>query len=421
MTSTFLRQATIVRGGVTERLVDVLIVDGVIASIGESLANRSAESNADESIDLAGHLLLPAAVEPHAHLDKAFLAERVENRSGDLVGAIDAMIKLAATITFDDTVERAERAARLMAANGYVAVRTHADTTEYVGVRSVEALVEVRRRVADVIDVEIVALTGSNVVGPHGANHRALLRDALAAGADLVGGCPHLEPDGTIEAATDVLLDIAVDVGVGVDLHTDETLDPEVMGLEYLAQQVLAGFPHRVTASHCVSLGQRSGAEQQRIAELVAAAGIGVITLPHTNLWLGGRNQQPVPRGLTAIDALRAAGVTVAAGADNLQDPFNPMGRACPFETASLMVLAAHDLPHLAWQAVSTDARQVLGRSAAASSAAGSSTAAGSTAAIAVGAVADLVVVPGDSLRGAIAEGPTGRRVFRAGHEVATP
>ena len=403
MSTTILRQPTIVHGPVTQQPSDVLIVDGVITAIGESAAASLAGTDADITIDLTGHLLLPAAVEPHAHLDKAFLAERVENRTGDLLGAIDAMIELSGQISRDDIIERAERGARLMAANGYVAVRTHADTTEHDGVENVEALVEVRRRVADVIDVEIVVLAGHPVVGPAGANHRALLRDALAAGADLVGGCPHLESVGSVEAATDVFLEIAAEAGVGIDLHTDETLDPHVMGLEYLARQVLAGFSHRATASHCVSLGQRNAAEQQRIAELVAAAGIGVVTLPHTNLWLGGRNQQPVPRGLTAIDALRAAGVMVAAGADNLQDPFNPMGRACPFETAALMVLTAHDLPHVAWASVSTDARHVLGLPAGG---------------IMVGALANLLAVPGDSLRGAIAEGPGGRRVIRAGREV---
>jgi cytosine/creatinine deaminase len=399
MPSTLLRQATIVHAAVTEGPGDVLIVDGTITAVGESVGER----RVDDTIDLTGHLLLPAALEPHAHLDKAFLAERVENRTGDLAGAIDAMMTSSGTITFDDIVERAERAARLMATNGYVAVRTHADTHEYCGLRNVEALVEVRRRVADVIDVEIVALTGDPVVGAAGATHRALLRDALAAGADLVGGCPHLEEGGAIEAATDVLLEIAADAGVGVDLHTDETLDPSVMGLEYLSRQVLAGFPHRVTASHCVSLGQRSAAEQERIAELVAAADIGVIALPHTNLWLGGRDRQPVPRGLTAVDALRRAGVAVAAGADNLQDPFNPMGRACPFETAMLMVLAAHDLPATAWDSVSADVRRLSG-------------ATGGT--IAPGEVADLVAVPATTLRQAIAEAPTPRRVFRRGVQV---
>jgi cytosine/creatinine deaminase len=403
MPTTLLRQVTIVHAAVTEVPHDVLIVDGSISAVHPSTEQPSPDISIDTSVDLAGHLLLPAALEPHAHLDKALLAERVENRTGDLLGAIDAMIAVSGRITFDDIVERAERAARLMAANGYVAVRTHADTLEHNGTQSVEALVEVRRRVADVIDVEIVALTGFPVVGAAGAVHRELLREALAAGADLVGGCPHLEAGGAIEAATDVLLEIASEAGVGVDLHTDETLDPTVMGLEYLARCVIDGFSEPVTASHCVSLGQRSAAEQQRIAELVEAAGIGVVTLPHTNLWLGGRSQQPVPRGLTAVEALRRAGVAVAAGADNLQDPFNPMGRACPFETATLMVLVAHDLPAAAWNSVSADVRRVMGRT-------------GGT--IAPGQVADLLAVPAATLRQAIAESPTPRRVFRRGVEV---
>jgi cytosine deaminase len=403
MPTTLLRRATIVHTPLTDgspvtpslSTVDVLVTDGRIGAVGADLA---APDDA-EIVDLEGHLLLPAAVEPHAHLDKAFLGERVENPTGDLQGAIDALIAVSGQITHDDIVERAERAARLMAANGYTAVRTHADTTEYDGLLNIGALVEVRRRVADVIDVEIVVLAGNPVVGAAGAHHRALLRDALAAGADLVGGCPHLEDDGLVAEATEVFLDIAADVGVGVDLHTDETVDPTVMGLEHLAQQVSAGFPHPVTASHCVSLGQRDAREQQRISELVAAAGIGVVTLPQTNLWLGGRGVQPIPRGLTAVGALRAAGVAVAAGADNLQDPFNPMGRACPFEIAGLMVLVSHDLPHVAWDAVSTSARRVLGRP-------------GGT--IAPGAPADLLAVRAATLRQAIAEEPRPRRVFRA-------
>ncbi len=402
MASTLLQQATIVHAAVTDEPHDVLIIDGVIADVAPTISIVVGGAP-DVTVDLRGHLLLPAAVEPHAHLDKAFLAERAVNATGDLAGAIDTMISLADTTDVHDIVERAERAARLMAANGYVAVRTHADATGHNGTRNVEALAEVRRRVADVIYVEIVALAGTPVVGPHGADHRALLRDALDTGADLVGGCPHLEDDGDIAGATDVLLEIAAGAGADVDLHTDETLDADVMGLEVLAAQVLAGFPHRVTASHCVSLGQRNRSEQQRIAELVAAAGIGVVTLPQTNLWLGGRDRQPVPRGLTAVDALRAAGVAVAAGADNLQDPFNPMGRACPFETACLMVLVAHDLPTTAWESVSMYARRVLGR-------------AGGT--ITSGSAADLLAVPATSLRQAIAEGPGGRRVFRAGREV---
>lgn len=392
MGDTVLRRVTLADGSVT----DVRIRDGRVHAVGPAAASAD-----DDVRDLAGYVLSPAAVEAHAHLDKAFLAERFPNPTGDLLGAIGAMVAGRPCLTVDETIERAERAARLMAANGYGVVRTHADTTTDGGLTSVEALTEVRRRVADVIDVEIVALCGWPVCGQTGADQRALLVEALAAGADLVGGCPHLEEGGT-RAATDVLLEIAANHAVAVDLHTDETLDPAVAGLGELAEHVVkTGFPHPVTASHCVSLGMQPPERQREVAEAVAAAGIAVVALPATNLYLQGRgHQQAMPRGLTAVAALRAEGVVVAAGADNLQDPFNPLGRACPFETAGLMVLTTHLSPGEAWSTVTDQAAHATGRP---------------PGTITPGAPADLLAVRAASLREAIATGPADRLVWRRG------
>ncbi|MFT4656123.1 MAG: cytosine deaminase [Candidatus Aldehydirespiratoraceae bacterium] len=401
MTSKLLQRATTHDvdgdGRPSRSIVDVRIVDGVITEVGD-LAPRE-----DESVeDLAGCVLLPAAVEPHAHLDKAFLAERITNETGDLMGAITAMQESRHLLNVDETIERAERAARLMASNGYHAVRSHADTTIAHGLCSIEALVEVKRRVADVIDLEIVALCGWPMTGAQCADQRALLNEAMSAGADLVGGVPHLEGDADREA-TELLLQIATDHGVGIDLHTDETTNTDVLGLVDLAELVLDGFEHPVTASHCVSLGMQSMARQQEIAELVAQAGISVVALPHTNLFLQGRGIAPMPRALTAVKALRTAGVTVAAGADNLQDPFNPVGRACPFETAGLMMLTAHLLPEDAWASVSTQSARATGRSAVA---------------IAPGSPAHLVAARSATVREAIAFGPADRMVWRSGVRV---
>jgi cytosine/creatinine deaminase len=398
MSSTVLRQATIVHGAVTRENCDIRIVDDRIAEIGHGL------SVGDSTVaDLAGWIVLPAAVEPHAHLDKAFLAEQIHNRTGDLMGAITAMRANRHLLDVGETIERAERAARLMAANGYRAVRSHADTTTEHGLRSIEALVEVRRRVIDVIDLEIVALCGWPVVGPNAADQRALLRAALDTGADLVGGCPHLEDDGGSAAATEFFLQTATDHGVGVDLHTDETLDPTALGLVDLATMVLRGFEHPVTASHCVSLGVQDAERQRQIAELVASAGISVIALPHTNLYLQGRGSAPMPRGLTAVEALRNAGANVAAGADNLQDPFNPLGRACPFETAGLMVMTAHLLPQEAWATVTDNAARILRLEAVS---------------LTPGDQADLLAVRAATVREAIAFGPNDRMVWHRGHAV---
>ena len=338
-----------------------------------------------------GYLVVPAFVEPHAHLDKAFLAERVPNPTGDLMGAILAMEAAHASITFDDIVTRAERAARLMVANGVTAIRTHADVTASNGLTSARALIDVRDRLRALVDIQVVALADHPITGVAGSDHRALLRESIALGIDVVGGCPHLDNDPA--GANDTFLAIAAEAQLPVDLHTDETLDPSRFALEHLAQRVIeSGFPHGVTASHCVSLAMQSLATQQRVAELVARAGIGVIALPQTNLFLQGRDhQQAMPRAVTAIAALRCAGVRVGAGGDNLQDPFNPVGRADPLETAALMVVAGHLLPDDALASVSTVSRSILGLPD-----------------------GDLVAIRADSVREAIAFATADRVVLRS-------
>lgn len=353
--------------------------------------------------DHTDELLLPALAEPHAHLDKAFLSEVIDNPTGDLMGAIAAMSAHRERITLHDTVERAERAARLLAANGCTAIRTHADVIADSSVRrsdalmpgnelvSVEALLTVRERLRDLVQIQVVALCGWPSVGPAGAEQRAVLREAIAMGVDVVGGCPHLEEDP--HAANESFLEIAAEAGLPVDLHTDETLDPAKLSLDDLSRRVIdSGFPHRVTASHCVSLGIQPSHVQQRVAEQVAAAGIAVVVLPHTNLFLQGRgHRSATPRGLTAVHALLTAGVDVAAGGDNLQDPFNPIGRADPLETAGLMMIAGHLLADQALDTVSRAARVAMG----------------------LGPTADQVRVPAATVREAIAFGPPGRAVVR--------
>jgi cytosine deaminase len=393
-----LRRARLATGVV----VDVE-VDGDTGTIHRVAPDLSPPQTA-RVLDLDGYLLLPAPVEPHAHLDKAFLAERIPNPKGDLLGAIAAMDANREGMTVEDNAERAERALRMVVANGATAVRSHADTTLANGLRSIEGLVRARKRVADLVDLQIVALVSWPIAGPAGADQRALLRDALAAGADVVGGCPHLDDDPA--GANEVLLDVAADAGRMIDLHTDETLNPEVLGLRDLVARVAkSGFPHAVTASHCVSLGVQPLDVQEAVAEEVATAGVSVVTLPQTNLFLQGRDDAvATPRGLTALKPLLAAGANLAGGADNLQDPFNLMGRADPLETAALLVMAGHLTPEWAYHAVSTAARVALGLP---------------PVAVEPGAPAELLAIKANTLREAVASAPADRVVIHRGRVVS--
>ncbi len=413
MSSAVLRNAQLADG----RTVDVTIEGGLIADV------RAAGSSAPEpgitpsaarppmlSRDLTGYVLLPAGVEPHAHLDKALTAELVPNPTGDLSGAITAWLEYRSSLTVDDIARRARAGALALLANGVTAIRTHVDVGVGIGLRAVEALLRVRAELADVIDLQIVALVSRPLVGLDGAENRALHREAMAMGVDVVGGSPHVDPDPAGHLRECVAL--AVELGAALDLHADENLDPSSSDLERLAAAVrdihgpmgVTGFPG-VTASHCVSLGMRQLDDQRRIAEAVAAAGIGVVTLPITNLYLQARGiATATPRGLTAIDVLRAAGVVVAGGADNQRDPFNPLGRADPLETAALLVVAGHLTPGAAYDAVSTSARAVMGLP---------------PVEVAVGSPAELLAIRAASLTEAIGAADGDRLVWHAGRLVA--
>ena len=382
------------------RTVDVRITNGKVAEVAPSLNPVFGE----DDLDLHGYLLLPAATEPHAHLDKALTADRVPNTTGDLMGAIQAWHAYRPSLTIDDIAERAERAARLMLTNGITAIRTHVDVSSDNGVIGVQAMQRVKAALGDSMDIQVVALVAAPTTGVAGSGNRAALRDAMDSGADVVGGCPHLDPEP--DRCQRYCLELAGEMGLPIDLHTDEHTDASRGDVRGFADWIIrTGFRWGATASHCVSLGMQDAATQTNVAAAVAQARLNVVTLPHTNLFLQGRDTPTAtPRGLTAVRALLNAGANVAAGADNLQDPFNTMGRADPCETASLMVMAGHLLPEEAWTAVSASSRRVLGLS---------------PAGLEVGDTADFVAIPSASLREALAMGPTNRVVLKAGRIVS--
>ncbi|RKN37026.1 cytosine deaminase [Streptomyces hoynatensis] len=348
-------------------------------------------------LDLTGHLLLPAPAEPHAHLDKAMTFDAAGAPGGGLPAAVGAWRVHAARITEADVEARARRAVDELLLNGVTAVRTHADLLPGADpLRGIRALLRVREAVRGRMDLQLAVL--------HPEAPESVLRGAFELGADLLGGCPHLAPDPAAAVARGLRL--AEEFGVGLDLHADENLDPASADLRLLAAALgRRPFPGRVTASHCVSLGALPAEEAARLAKEVAGAGIGVVTLPQTNLYLQGRaHPGPVPRGLPALGALLDAGVTLAAGGDNVRDPFNAVGGFDPLETASLLVSAGHLSPREALRAVTDAAREVLGLPPAGPF---------------PGAVADLLAVRAGSLVEALGAACAERLVLRAGRPVA--
>jgi len=378
------------------RCGDVFVRDGHVTA-GERPGAESGErpgAGSGESVDLSGYVLMAAPVEPHAHLDKALSWDAVGCGGTDLPGAIAAWSEWSRDVTVQNVRERALRALRILSGNGVTAVRTHVDLGR---LEIVEALLDLRDDVRDFVDVQVVVLASQRASDES-------IRDALKLGVDLVGGCPHLADYPALE--TRRLMGLAEQAGVPLDLHTDERMEAAAGDLLDLARLSMErSFSQPVTASHCVRLGQLDRTQRDAVISEVANAGIGVVTLPLTNLYLQGRGSAASPsRGMTAVRALLDAGVPVAAGGDNLRDPFNPMGRGDPFEVASLLVTAGHLSVDEAYRAVTDGARAVLGLPAAGP---------------VPGQIADLVAVRAGSLAEAIGAASQDRIVFRRGRVVS--
>jgi cytosine deaminase len=374
--------------------VDVRLRDGWVADI--AAAGELEITDPAATLELDGWLVLTAPAEPHAHLDKALSFDLIQPPFGDLNSAVMHWRAYAETMTVESIIARARTQALAMLANGITAIRTHADVHAGFPTRCAEALVAVREELTELIDIEIVALCSWHASG-------ADIDAALDLGLDLVGGAPHMaqDPDGEVER----LVAIAAERGLGIDLHTDENLDGPLTIGHYA--RLVRDLPRdrQYSASHCVRLGTLEPAELSAVITEVAASDLGVISLPITNLYLQGWEHPTLtPRGLTALRALIDGGVRVGAGADNVRDPFNPVGRSCAFETASLLVTAGHLSPEESWRLVTDGARDVMGLP---------------TAGPRIGARAELLAVRADSLTEAVATGPADRLVIHRGRLVA--
>lgn len=386
-----LRNATLASG----QRVDVVLDGPVVAAVSEA-GSSVVPADPGAVLDLEGRLLLTAPADPHAHLDKALSFDLVDPPLGDLGSAIEAWTAYARTMSVDSIVERARAQVLAMLALGTTAIRSHVDVLPDAPTRGAEALLRVREELRSLVDLELVALSSS------WAEVRGI-EAALDLGVDLVGGAPHLAEDPTADLHR--LLDIAKARGLGVDLHADESLDGPLTLDEYA--RTVREWPRdrQYSAGHCCRLGTLAPAERDRVIAEVKAADVGIIALPITNLYLQGW-QHPVstPRGLAPVRELLDAGVRVGAGADNVRDPFNPVGRSDALETASLLMTAGHLTPEEAYALVSDGARSVMGLPVA-----------GPT----VGARAELLAVRADNLLDAIANAPADRVVIHAGRLVA--
>ncbi|MFF7706641.1 cytosine deaminase [Pseudomonas sp. NPDC007930] len=297
------------------------------ARITEVAPQAEAQTASAGVLDAAGNLLIPPLVEPHIHLDAVATAGQPEwNKSGTLFEGIERWGQRKATITHEDTKQRAHAGIRMLAEHGIQHVRTHVDVTDPT-LGALKALLEVREEARALIDLQIVAFPQEGIESyPAG---RELMVRALDMGADVVGGIPHFE--NTREqgvSSLHFLMDLAEQRGLLVDVHCDETDDPHSRFLEVLAEQArVRGMGSRVTASHTTAMGSYDNAYCSKLFRLLKAAGLNFVSCPTESIHLQGRfDSFPKRRGVTRVGELDRAGLNVCFGQDSLQDPWYPLG-----------------------------------------------------------------------------------------------
>ncbi len=316
--------------------MSVAVRDGKIAEVAVDL-----NAPAHQVIDAEGQLLSPPFVDAHFHMDAtlSYGLPRV-NQSGTLLEGIALWGELKPLLTQEALIERALAYCDWAVAKGLLAIRSHVDVCD-PRLLAVEALLEVKRRVAPYIDLQLVAFPQDGVLrGPLGPEqHMNNLKRALDKGVDVVGGIPHFErtmADGALSVR--LLCELAAERGLRVDMHCDESDDPLSRHVETLAFETQRlGLQGRVTGSHLTSMHSMDNYYVSKLIPLMAEAQLQVVANPLINITLQGRHDTyPKRRGMTRVPELMAAGVNVAFGHDCVMDPWYSLGSGDMLDVAHM-------------------------------------------------------------------------------------
>ena len=321
----------IVKGGRLPdgRITDIGIRDGKITAI------ETLEAEAGEVIDATGDLVSPPFVDPHFHMDAtlSYGTPRI-NASGTLLEGIGLWGELKDVMQPEEVKARALEYCDWAASMGLLAIRSHVDTCDD-RLMGVEALLEVRREVADYIDLQLVAFPQDGLYRDPTAYENTIR--ALDIGVDVVGGIPHFErtmADGARSVTT--LCEIAAERGLMVDMHCDETDDPMSRHIETLAFETQRlGLQGRVAGSHLTSMHSMDNYYVSKLLPLMAEAQVAAIPNPLINIVLQGRHDTyPKRRGLTRVKEMQAMGIAVGWGQDCVLDPWYSLGTADMLDVA---------------------------------------------------------------------------------------
>ncbi|RWR07467.1 amidohydrolase family protein [Paenirhodobacter populi] len=294
-------------------LSDILVRDGVIAAI---LPAGGMAAEGRPTVDIGGRLLLPGFVEGHIHLDTSFYGDDwVPHKPCTDGFDVHERVRFQAENMADAApmIDRARNQIELSIAQGSTRMRSHVMVDGSVGLASLETVLAVRAEYRDLIDVELVAFPQSGILRSPGTDR--LLDEAISLGADVIGGLDPASFDRDPQRHLDVVFGIAERRGVPVDIHLHDGGSLGAFTIEeIIARTEATGLQGRVAISHAYGLGDLAPDAARRLSARLARAGIAIMT------------NAPGAHAFPPVALLRAEGVTVFSGSDNIRDSWWPYG-----------------------------------------------------------------------------------------------
>jgi cytosine deaminase len=314
-------------------VVDIAIDQGIITQISPNIAQTArTEITANEN------LVLPAFVNGQLHSCKVFWRRGLTKLSNDVqrLPRFEAAHHVKKQYTVEDVFNRVDEVMRLAILNGTCAIRLFADVDEDSGLTALKGLLEVKNKYSHIMTVQVAAFPQDGVFG---GQTKTLMREAFELGADVVAGIPWIEKtDEAKKAHTEMCFALAEEFDKPLHFVCDDTVDKNSQTLETIARQTIAhGFEGRVAATQCASLAFQDDAYAKEVIQLVKDAGITVFANSHVSLITTEVKREPRPRGVTRIQELIRAGVSVACAQDDIDNWYYPFGRNDMLEVAQFM------------------------------------------------------------------------------------
>ena len=381
-------------------LADLSVANGKISAINPT--------GVPTENDLGGRIILPAFVDCHTHLDKGHIWPRSPNPDGSFMGALNQVgVDRAANWSANDLAARMDFALRCAYAYGTKAIRTHLDCVAPQEDISWPVFMAMREKWKGKVDLQAACLTGIEQNRDR-VWAKSLVKKVAAAGG-VLGTVTYMLPD--LEPLLDEMFQAAIDHGLDMDFHADETDELEAVSLRKIAEAAERhDYQGRILIGHCCALSRQPDDEVKRTLDAVAKRNISIVSLPMCNMYLQDRradNTTPRWRGVTLLHEMKARGINVCVASDNTRDPFYAYGDLDMMETYRMATRTIHfDHPVADWpKTVGTNAAKAMGIDAGQ---------------INVGGPADFVVFKGRSWTELLSRPEASRIVVRGGKAIST-